>query len=326
MTAMRHMDRVNQKVVGGRAGKPLQAHGVLVLDKPSGPSSTQCLERIKHSLGQRKIGHAGTLDPLAQGVLLVLLGQATKIASYLTEGRKQYQGVLRLGVETDTYDVLGKVLHTSDPATAGAERVRAAVCDWRQLTEQEVPPYSAAKHQGKPLYALSRSGRDVPVKRKTIQIFQAEVLSMELPLVRFRVECSAGTYIRSLVHSLGKRLQCGAVLEELIRERSHPFTLDQAHGFQSVLEEPEAFTGKVIALRDALPHFPQHVLSPEQSRIVRHGGRLPWNFPGNALLGTEPPAPGMRALFLDDREHPLALVEMREADGVLQWTILRGLF
>ncbi|SMP51939.1 tRNA pseudouridine synthase B [Desulfonatronum zhilinae] len=306
--------------------KPDQAHGVLVLNKPSGPSSTQCLERIKRTLGQRKIGHAGTLDPLAQGVLLVLLGQATKIASYLTEGRKLYQGVLRLGVETDTYDILGKVLNSIDPAEADAPRIRAAVLEWERLTEQEVPPYSAAKHQGKPLYALSRSGRDVPVKRKPIQIFQAEVLSMDLPLVRFRVECSAGTYIRSLVHSLGKRLHCGAVLEELIRERSHPFALDQAHGLQAVLEEPESFSGKVIALRDALPHFSQHILSPEQARIVRHGGRLPWNFSGNGPQGEQPPAPGTRALFLDDREQPLALVESREADGLLQWTILRGLF
>ncbi len=310
----------------GQPRKPDQAHGVLVLDKPSGPSSTQCLERIKRTLGQRKIGHAGTLDPLAQGVLLVLLGQATKIASYLTEGRKQYQGVLRLGIETDTYDVLGKVLSTIDPTAADAQRVNAAVLEWADLTEQEVPPYSAAKHQGKPLYALSRSGRDVPVKRKPIHIFQAEVLSMDLPLVRFRVECSAGTYIRSLVHSLGKRLHCGAVLEELIRERSHPFALDQAHGLQDVLDDPEAFPGKVIALRDALPHFPKHVLSPEQSRLVRHGGRLPWNLSGNGPRGAEPPAPGARALFLDDQEHPLALVEIGEADGVLQWTILRGLF
>ena len=311
---------------GTSTRKPAQAHGVLVLDKPSGPSSTQCLERIKRTLGQRKIGHAGTLDPLAQGVLLVLLGQATKIASYLTEGRKQYQGVLRLGVETDTYDVLGKVLSTTDPTEADVQRVRTAVLEWEELTEQEVPPYSAAKHQGKPLYALSRSGRDVPVKRKPIQIFQAEVLSMDLPLVRFRVECSAGTYIRSLVHSLGKRLHYGAVLEELIRERSHPFALDQAHGLQDVLDEPDAFSGKVIALQDALPHFSRHVLSQEQARIVRHGGKLPWNFFGDSPHGTEPSAPGARALFLDDRELPLALVELREADGVMQWTVLRGLF
>ncbi|TVQ98090.1 MAG: tRNA pseudouridine(55) synthase TruB [Desulfovibrionales bacterium] len=320
------MESVNRRGETNPTQKPMQAHGVLVLDKPSGPSSTQCLERIKRALGQRKIGHAGTLDPLAQGVLLVLLGQATKIASYLTEGRKEYQGVLRLGVETDTYDVLGRIVRTSDCAGLATQKIRSAILEWEGLTEQEVPPYSAAKHQGKPLYALSRSGRDVPVKRKSIHIYQVEVLEMDFPLVRFRVECSAGTYIRSLVHSLGKRLRCGAVLEELIRERSHPFALDQAHGLQAVLDEPEAFAEKVIALGEALPHFPQHVLSSEQARIVRHGGRLPWNFSSSVPHGTEPPLQGMRALFLDERRQPLALVELREADGVWQWTILRGLF
>lgn len=306
--------------------KPAQMHGVLVLNKPSGPTSTQCLEGIKRCLGQRKIGHAGTLDPLAQGVLLVLLGQATKIASYLTDGRKQYQGVLRLGVETDTYDIQGKVLRTEDPGMVDANLVHSAILEWGRLVEQEVPPFSAAKHQGKPLYALSRSGRDVPVKRKSIRIFQAEVLSMDLPLVRFRVECSAGTYVRSLVHSLGRRLQCGAVLEELIRERSHPFALDQAYDLQDILEAPEAFPGRVIPLRDALPDLPQQILSPEQTRIVRHGGRLPWSAWGNARHSVLSPESGTRALFLDEREEPLALVELCEVDGQLQWTILRGLF
>lgn len=299
-----------------------QAHGVLVLNKPSGPTSTSCLEKIKRTLGQRKIGHAGTLDPLAQGVLLVLLGQATKIAAYLTEGRKLYQGVLRLGVETDTYDVLGKVVHTVDCGGLTPSQVRPALLEWLQLREQDVPPYSAAKHQGRPLYALSRSGLDVPQKRKPIQIFQVEVMDIDLPLVRFRVECSAGTYIRSLVHSLGKRLQCGAVLEELIRERSHPFDLDQAYGLQAVLEEPETFERKVIAVQDALPHFPRYVLPSDLAWKVRNGARLPWDLTGEAAS----PEPGARALFLDDQQLPLALVELREVDGRLLWTVLRGLF
>ncbi|GAB6060407.1 tRNA pseudouridine(55) synthase TruB [Desulfonatronum parangueonense] len=295
---------------------------MLVLNKPSGPTSTYCLEQIKRTLGQKKIGHAGTLDPLAQGVLLVLLGQATKIAAYLTEGRKQYQGVLRLGVETDTYDVLGKTVRTVDCGALTAVQVRTAVQEWLEHLEQEVPPYSAAKHQGRPLYALSRAGLDVPVKRKPIQIFQAEVLDVDLPLVRFRVECSAGTYIRSLVHSLGIRLRCGAVLEELIRERSHPFDLDQAHGLQTVLDTPETFDRNVIAVQDALPHFPRYVLSAELARKVRHGAKVPWNPPGQVT----PLEPGARALFLDDQELPLALVELKEVDGQRQWTVLRGLF
>jgi len=303
--------------------KPAQAHGLLILNKPSGPTSTHCLEKIKRGLGQKKIGHAGTLDPLAQGVLLVLLGQATKIASYVMEGRKQYQGLLRLGVETDTYDILGKVVAVRDAAHVTPERAEAAIAQWLDLREQEVPPYSAVKHKGLPLYALSRSGQDVPVKQKPIDIYQAEVLHMELPLVRFCVECSAGTYIRSLVHSLGIRLQCGAVLEELIRERSHPFTLDQAHDLESVLGEPESFGKKVIPLAAALPHLPCVSLSEDLTRKVRQGVRLPRELLKQPL-GAE--QAGARALFLDAHEQPLALVELRDVDGRLQWTVLRGLF
>lgn len=295
----------------------------MILNKPSGPTSTHCLEKIKHCLGQRKIGHAGTLDPLAQGVLVVLLGQATKIASYIMEGRKQYQGLLRLGVETDTYDVLGKVTAVRAAAHVPPERVEAAVAQWLDLREQEVPPYSAAKHKGRALYALSRSGQDVPVKRKPVDIYQAEVLHVELPLVRFRVECSAGTYIRSLVHSLGIRLQCGAVLEELIRERSHPFTLDQAHDLESVLGEPESFGKKVIPLTAALPHLPRISLSEDLTRKVRQGVRLPRELLKQSFNAEQV---GTRALFLDVQEQPLALVELRVADGRWQWTVLRGLF
>jgi len=303
--------------------KPPQAHGLLILNKPSGPTSTHCLEKIKRSLGQKKIGHAGTLDPLASGVLLVLLGQATKIASHLTRGRKSYQGLLRLGMETDTYDVSGKILAARGFKQVAPDQAEAAVAEWIELKEQDVPPYSAAKHKGRPLYALSRSGQEVPVKRKPIEIFQAEVIHTDLPLVRFRVECSAGTYIRSLVHSLGIRLQCGAVLEELIRERSHPFTLDQAHDLESVLGEPESFGRKIIPLTAALPHLPCFLLPEDLARAVRHGVRLPREVLGNESITDEV---GAQALFLDTREQPLALVELRNEDGRLQWTVLRGLF
>lgn len=299
-----------------------QAHGVLVLNKPSGPTSTHCLTLIKRKLGQRKIGHAGTLDPLAQGVLLVLLGQATKIAAYLTEGRKTYQGLLRLGVETDTYDVLGKVVAIRDVAVR-AEAVVAEVRAWLDLNEQDVPPYSAAKHKGRPLYALSRAGQDVPVKRKPIDITRAEVLHADLPLVRFRVECSAGTYIRSLVHSLGKRLHCGAVLEELIRESSRPFTLAQAHDLEGVLEKPEEFAAKVIPVAEALPHFPRFQLREDLARKVRQGAWLPWSAVSPPQSMTDV---GAYALFLDEEAEPLALMELKDLDGVLVWTVLRGLF
>jgi tRNA pseudouridine55 synthase len=285
---------------GARPPLPSQAHGLLVLDKPSGPTSTRCIETIKRRLGQRKIGHAGTLDPLAGGVLLVLLGQGTKVASYLLEGGdKVYLGRCRLGLTTDTYDIQGAVL-TETECTATPDEVAAEVSAWLGLTEQEVPAYSAAKHEGTPLYALARQGKEAPTKVKGITISQAEVVDIDLPWVRFRVRCSSGTYVRSLVHSLGSRLGCGAVLTDLTREHSHPFGLEQAHSLDALLAEPEAFASKVLPIAAALPGWPRLRLTREQELLVRNG----------TWLDAEELGPG----------------EARPRDGRPRWAILRGLW
>ena len=194
------------------APRPVQQNGVLVLNKPSGPTSNRCITAIKR-MGQKKIGHAGTLDPMAGGVLLVLLGQGTKLSGYLLGGgAKIYRGTLELGRETDTWDREGTVLAENGWDGISADAVRRDIASWTGSHMQPVPPYSAAKHNGRPLYSLARSGQDVPEKTKRVEISQAEVLSIELPAVSFRVKCSSGTYIRSLAHSLGMRLGCGAVL------------------------------------------------------------------------------------------------------------------
>ena len=157
----------------------------------------QCTNRFKR-LGQKKIGHAGTLDPMAQGVLLVLLGHATKISGYLMAGGvKAYQGTVRLGQTTDTWDADGQITAEAPWNHVTAEAVADVIAGWVGTSEQPVPPYSAAKHQGQPLYKLSREGKETPLKIKTIEISRAEVLRVELPYVTFRVICSSGTYIRS---------------------------------------------------------------------------------------------------------------------------------
>ncbi len=299
-----------------------QLDGVLVLNKPSGPSSSQCLSKIKRATGQKKIGHAGTLDPLAQGVLLVLLGQATKLSNYLM-GRKTYRGVLRLGEATDTWDSEGQVLETKPWEEVSPEAVQAVILDWINLQEQEVPPYSAAKHQGQPLYKLSRQGRETPVKIKRIEIFSAELISVDMPHATFRVTCSSGTYIRSLAHSLGIRLGCGAVLTELTREYSHPFTLDEATELEAVLAAPEALAQMVAPLDKALPHWSRVLLDAAQEAAVRNGTPLP------AIPESPPGEPfteGRQALLLSQSGAPLALAQSRLIDGCLAWTVLRGLW
>ena len=302
--------------------KASQLHGVLVLDKPKGPTSAGCLAQIKRILGQKKIGHAGTLDPMARGVLLVLLGQATKLAGALTEGGKIYSGKLKLGLATDTYDLEGKVVREAPYEHLTPEAVAAAVSEWATLTMQDVPPYSAAKHQGKPLYQLSREGKETPLKSKSISISRAEVLGMDLPWVDFRVECGPGTYIRSLVHSLGIRLECGATMTELTREFSHPFRLEQAFGLDQVLDEPELLATRVVPLPAALPHWPKLAISSRLAGQVKNG--IPVGACDTGAAET-PPA-GQRALFLDPDGGPLALAEVRLVDGKPVWAIVRGLW
>ena len=299
-----------------------QRDGVLVLNKPSGPTSTDCLNDIKHQLKQFKIGHAGTLDPLASGVLLVMLGNGTKLGPYLTGATKTYTGTFKLGMTTDTLDIQGEVVAEAE-VTANAEDVEREILYWKELTEQQVPAYSAAKHKGKPLYALARAGEEIPVKIKPIVISHVEVLDVRMPEASFRVSCSAGTYVRSLVHSLGLRMGCGAVLTSLNREQSEPFGLDQAHDLADVLENPESFPEKVIPIKDTLPHWPRFQLTEPLSALVKNGAWLPVNDePGELLAGKL----GDRAMMLSHEDEPLALVEVKLQNDKAKWSILRGLW
>ena len=291
-----------------------QLHGVLVLNKPSGPPSTRCLAAIKR-LGQRKIGHGGTLDPLAAGVLLVLLGQATKISAHLLSGgHKVYSGVLRLGRTTDTWDCEGNILDESPWDRVGVEDALREVALWREVREQPVPPYSAAKHNGQPLYRLARKGQDMPQKVKHIKISQADALDVSLPFVRFRVTCSSGTYIRSLAHSLGMRLGCGAVLTELTREYSHPFSLDAACDLRDIEAEPSLLGRHLRPVGEALPDWARVELAPEEAARVRNG--LP------VFRSTTPRTENALLLYKGD---VLALAK-RGAGAERHWAVLRGLW
>ncbi len=296
-----------------------QLHGILVLNKPKGPTSTRCITQIKR-LGQKKIGHAGTLDPMATGVLLVLLGQATKVSNYLLEdGGKVYNGVLRLGQTSDTWDAEGQILAEAPWEHITAEQVAAEISAWQGLTEQAVPPYSAAKHEGQPLYKLARKGVETPNKVKRIQISQATVLEMELPFVRFRVACSSGTYIRSLAHSLGTRLGCGAVLTELTREYSHPFGLDVACDLTALTSGADGapdmglLVRSLRPIREALPDWPVIELAHWQAKLVRNG---------QPLFFAEEVAEGHERALLVHAGQEMALVQR---DGP-RWTVLRGLW
>ena len=303
-----------------------QQDGVLALNKPGGLTSAACIARVKRRFSQKKIGHAGTLDPMARGVLLVLLGQATKISGHLMDdGDKVYSGIIRLGLVTDTWDAEGQVLERRPVSGVDALSVQRAMADLTGTYAQEVPAFSAAKHQGKPLYALARKGLDTPVKTKIVTISRGEAELVGPERIRFRVACSSGTYIRSLAHSLGSRLGCGGMLEELTREYSHPFGLDAAHPLDAVLDDPEGFPAKVTGIADALPAWPKLRLSGEETARVRHGARLAYSPSSMSML---PFAPGIRALLLDENGMALALAEtvLDPKDGQEVWALVRGLW
>ncbi|MFP4110428.1 MAG: tRNA pseudouridine(55) synthase TruB [Desulfonatronovibrio sp.] len=295
--------------------------GIIILNKPKGPTSADCLNRIKRNFRIKKIGHAGTLDPMATGVLVVMTGQATKLADYIMEGQKTYKGTLRLGLETDTYDVQGKVSAEHDCSGITENEAARAIKDWEKITSQEVPPVSAAKHKGKPLYALQRAGQKVPIKTKNIEIFRADIINIDIPLISFRITCSAGAYVRSLAHSLGRRLGCGAVLTELIREQSHPFSLDRAVEMD-LLMQADNWQDYALSITEALSHWPKLILDHNQQAFVRNGRPIDFD-----LLPETDPEENKMALMVSPQGNPEALAGLETGkDGRLMWTIKRGLW
>ncbi len=310
-----------------------QQDGVLVLNKPQGPTSAWCISKIKRGLGQKKIGHAGTLDPMASGVLLVLLGQATKLSGHLmADGEKIYSGIIRLGVVTDTWDALGQVLEENSIQGITQADVDRELAPLLGSYMQEVPAYSAAKHEGQPLYALARKGLATPIKEKRINVSCCEAELVGLEQIHFRVTCGSGTYIRSLAHSLGRRLGCGGMLLKLTREHSHPFGLQAAHSLESVLAEPERFVQKIAGIADALPSWPRISVTPAEEARIKTGHGVPYSA---AALGNAPFAPGIKGLLQTQTGTPLALAEtvhdtrMQKGDSGENgqiWTIVRGLW
>ncbi len=293
-----------------------QQNGLLILNKPSGMSSARCSNFLK-KIGQKKIGHAGTLDPMATGVLILLLGNGTKISKYLMEdGGKTYLAEAELGKTSDTWDIEGEILSNSDTSNVTEDAVKEIILSWLGKSEQEVPPISAAKHNGQALYKLARKGLEVPRKFKEIDISEIEVLNIDLPLVTFRVKCSSGTYIRSLAHSLGTRLGCGAVLTKLTREYSHPFELSEAHELDAIINNPESLTELVIPLQNALD-WQQIIINPNVVNEIMLGKAIPAD--NNNELGA-------KAILIDETDCAIALVELKLIDGKKFWTILRGLW
>ncbi len=251
-------------------------NGVLVIDKPEGPTSHDVVARVRRALALRAVGHTGTLDPMATGVLVLVLGQATRLAQFMTGYEKAYEATIRLGVSTDTWDCTG---HPQGEAIrVGALPEGGAVT--RELTSflgthpQRPPRFSAKKVEGVRAHVLARRGAGTELAPNLVDLRAIEVVGIAMPLIEVRLRCSPGYYVRALAHDLGARLGCGACLERLRRTAAGPFTTAQAVGLCE-LEQDGTLAGRAVIRLDALlPDLPSLTIGEDDARRVRHGHQI----------------------------------------------------
>ncbi len=247
--------------------------GFLVIDKPEGVTSHDVVSSIRRILKQKKVGHTGTLDPFATGVLPVALGEATKVIPFLDESTKEYHAVMHLGIATDTQDHTGKVLHEKTWTHVSEEIIKETFSRYIGSIKQVPPMFSALKRSGIPLYKLAREGKTVHRESRDISIFSLDIVDINLPRIAFRVRCSRGTYVRTLAHDLGNSLGCGAHLRELRRISSGIFTEVDSISLENLshFQDKEQLSDKIISLHRSLPHLRDIVLAEEDVKKVRNG-------------------------------------------------------
>ena len=256
--------------------------GFLVINKPAGYTSHQVVAKARRILRERRIGHTGTLDPMATGVLVLAIGKATKLISYLDEEKKLYRARLVLGLSTDTQDLTGREISTQPETKISRERLTAALALFTGAQEQTPPMYSAVKVNGEPLYKLARAGKEINRAKRKITIYRLEADEPLLPVYGFKegpallIECSRGTYIRTLCHDLGAHLGVGGCMGDLVRLASGPFRLAEALSLNDLVQVVNAgkLNEHLIPPVAALSHLPMVRLNEANAERIRHGGRL----------------------------------------------------
>jgi tRNA pseudouridine55 synthase len=247
--------------------------GIFNINKAANLTSHDVVARVRRLVQQKRVGHAGTLDPAATGVLPICVGQATRVAEYLSEGGKAYRATIRFGCETDTYDADGRVLREA-PVTIREEDIRAALPSFLGSQLQVPPVYSAIKRDGQPLYKLARAGREVaPPPPRPITIYALDIVSYHNPDLVMDIDCSKGTYIRSLAFDLGRKLGPGAHLAGLIRTRSGPFTLSQSVQLDELAQalQDGSWEKHLYAPDEALLEFDAAIVGERNEWRLRHG-------------------------------------------------------
>jgi len=291
--------------------RPAANDAVLVIDKPIGPTSFDVVRKVRRAAGLRRVGHGGTLDPAASGILPICLGEATKVSQFLLDADKEYEFTVCFGVETDTDDAAGTATARRDAEAVGEADVRGALAPFRGAIAQVPPSYSALKRAGRPLYDYARAGETVVVAPRNVIVHELEMTSFAGPAaVSFKMRCSKGTYVRAVARDLGRALGVGAHVTALRRTRSGPFSLAEARPLDEVLATLADPTADPAALplvepAAALRHLEQRVVADDVARDVRLGRRI--------VLETGEVAADRRICLLDSRGKLVAVGQLRHS-------------
>jgi tRNA pseudouridine55 synthase len=259
-----------------RQPQPAPYDGALVIDKPQGKTSHDVVDAVRHLAGMRQIGHLGTLDPLATGVLVLLLGRATRLVQFYNGRRKRYTAAFRFGFATDSYDSDGEAQGADRPVALDAVTLERLADEKIGRFAQMPPAFSAKKIHGRPAYELARKKEPVELKAVEVELYEYRLTGIDGHLARFVMECSSGTYVRSLAHEMGQQLGCGAHLAEIKRTAVGEFSIEQAIKLEELAETSKAgkFANCLIPLEALLPNFPRIDVLPVIEKRVRHGSKF----------------------------------------------------
>ncbi|MBD3368180.1 MAG: tRNA pseudouridine(55) synthase TruB [Candidatus Eisenbacteria bacterium] len=285
---------------------------LLIIDKPSGPTSHDVVARVRRATGVRRVGHAGTLDPRGTGVLVVMVGRTTRLSAYLMDHDKSYSGRMVLGVTTDTQDAEGEVLERRDPSGVDRDRLDSVLDSFRGDIMQTPPMVSALKRGGVPLYELARQGIRVEREARPVTVRDLRIVSFDLPYVEFVIECSKGTYVRTLAADVGEQLGCGAHLDRLRRTRVGPFRVEEAVALADIMEAGDAWLELGVPPLGALPDLDVVTLSEEQAERVMDGGGVRLDDAQASGVSTD------RALLTEDGAALMAVARVTRNGGTVR--------
>ena len=288
-------------------------NGIVVIDKPANMTSARVVAQVKRLLQAKKVGHTGTLDPFATGVLVCCIGRATRLAQFLTQGKKCYEAVMHLGIRTDTQDLTGQVVSKEQMVAVTDREIHAVFRRFLDVRHQDPPAFSALKYRGVPLYRLARRGMFIQKSSRRISIYELEILDIDLPYVSFEVSCSQGTYVRTLCADMGDALRCGAHLARLCRTESGGFSLEEAVSLDTLAKLAAGGKGSscVIPMSNALRGIQEIQVGRGLVQRIRYGQPVT-----KAQLGGVEDDSGPWIKVTDTERNLIAVLGSRGKNGV----------